>query len=62
MEDTCKVIIDKIFMKNKNAETGMWKKIYKGTKVEDVNIPPGFELILEGVKLNSKEEIKFDDE
>lgn len=62
MEDTCKLIIDNIFMKNENADIGKWKRIYKSPKIDDVCAPPGMELLLEGVKFNHRNEIKFDDE
>jgi hypothetical protein len=61
MEDTCKLIIDNIFMKNENADIGKWKLIYKGEKIEEVNNLQGFELLVEGVKFNLKDEIKFEE-
>jgi len=62
MEDTCKVIIDNIFCKNKNSETGLWRKVYTGVKVDEVNVPPGFELVMEGTKFNPKDEQNFNDD
>jgi len=61
MEDTCKVIIDNFFCNNKNSDTGLWKKVYKGVKVDEVNVQPGFELMIEGIRFNPKDEIKLDD-
>jgi hypothetical protein len=61
MEDTCKLIIDNIFMKNENAEIGKWRLIYKGEKIEEVNNQQGFELLVEGVKFNLKDDVKFEE-
>jgi hypothetical protein len=61
MEDTCKLIVDNIFMKNKDADIGKWKRIHKGPKIDEVNLPPGFELYIEGLKYNLKDEINSED-
>jgi hypothetical protein len=61
MEDTCKVIIDNIFCKNKNADLGLWKKVHLGSRVDDIHVAPGFELMIEGCRFNPKDEIKLDD-
>lgn len=60
MEDTCKVIIDNILSKNKSADTGLWKKVYKGVKVDEITVTPGFELVIEGNRFNPRDEIKLD--
>ena len=54
MEDTCKLMIDNIFMKNNDAEIGKWKRIHKGPKIDEVNLPPGFELNIVRLKYNCK--------
>jgi len=61
MEDTCKLIIDNIFMKNKDADIGKWKRIHKGQKIDEVVLPPGFELYIEGLKYNCKDEINSEE-
>ena len=57
MEDTCKLIIDNIFMKNKDADIGKWKLIHKAQKIDDVSLPTGFELVVEGLRYKCKDEI-----
>ncbi len=61
MEDTCKVIIDNLFCKNKSADTGLWNMVYKGVKVDEVSVAPGFELMIEGNRFNPRDEIKLED-
>lgn len=60
MEDTCKLIIDNIYSKNPESDIGNWKRIYKGNKVDDINVPPGFELVIDITKFNAKDEIKIE--
>lgn len=57
MEDTCKLMVDNIFMKNKDADIGKWKLIHKGPKIDEINLPPGFELNIEGLKYNCKDDV-----
>ncbi len=49
MEDICKVTID--YKNDKTADTGLWKLIHKAPKIEQPNIPVGFSLLCEGVKV-----------
>jgi len=54
MEDTLKVILD--YSQNTNADTGLWTLIHKGKFIETPQVPAGFSLVCEGVKLNTLNE------
>ena len=55
MEDTLKVILDN--SQNTNADTGLWTLIHKGKFVETPQVPVGFNLVCEGVKIKTSSEI-----
>jgi hypothetical protein len=55
MDDTLKVILD--YSHNSNADTGLWTLIHKGKFVETPQVPVGFNLVCEGVKIKTSNEI-----
>jgi hypothetical protein len=58
MEDTCKVLLDyNPKSKSEFTDTGLWKLIHKGKYVEDAQVPPGFNLLCEGIKVKPSNEI-----
>ena len=55
MEDTLKVILD--YPQNTNVDTGLWTLIHKSKFIETPQVPIGFNLLCEGVKLKPTNEI-----
>lgn len=55
MEDTTKVVIDYNSAKKidkPNIDTGNWKLIHKGMKIETSTVPVGFEMLIQGTKID----------
>jgi len=55
MDDSLKVLID--YQNNPNADTGLWSLIHKGKFIETPQVPVGFNLVCEGVKIKLTQEI-----
>jgi hypothetical protein len=55
MDDTLKVLID--YQPNSDVNTGNWKLIHKSKFIEAPQVPVGFNLVCEGVKLKPSNEI-----
>ncbi len=55
MDDSLKVLLD--HPNNSNADTGLWSLIYKSKFIETPQVPVGFNLVCEGVKIKPSNEI-----